>query len=64
MKYLTVKKVLEIHEHALKESGGEPGVRDHGLLDSAIAQPRAGFGGKDLSQASPTRPWPSRFRWS
>ncbi len=48
MKYLTLETVLAIHEHSLEEYGGDPGVRDHGLLDSAVAQPRAGFGGKDL----------------
>jgi death-on-curing protein len=48
MKWLTVKKVLEIHDRSLLESGGDPGVRDQGLLESAVAQPRARFGGKDL----------------
>ena len=53
MKWLTVTKVLEIHEHSLEEYGGDPGVRDQGLLESAVAQPRAGFGGKDLYPKSP-----------
>jgi death-on-curing protein len=48
MKYLTVAKVLEIHEYAIAQTGGEPGVRDQGLLDSAVAQPRVGFSGRDL----------------
>ena len=48
MRWLTVEKVLEIHERSLEESGGDPGVRDQGLLESAVAQPRAGFGGKEL----------------
>jgi hypothetical protein len=48
MKCLTVKKVLEIHERSLVESGGDPGVRDQRLLESAVAQPRASFDGKDL----------------
>ena len=48
MKWLTVKTVLEVHDRSIKESGGDPGVRDQGLLESAVAQPRAGFGGKDL----------------
>jgi death on curing protein len=29
-------------------SGGSPGVRDLGALDSAVAQPRGTFGGEDL----------------
>ena len=48
MKWLTVKKVLEIHDRSLLESGGDAGVRDQGLLESAVAQPRARFDGKDL----------------
>jgi death on curing protein len=48
MKWLTVEKVLAIHDRSLLESGGDPGVRDQGLLESAVAQPRARFGGKNL----------------
>ena len=40
--------VLAIHEDQLKRIGGMPGVRDEGLLDSALAQPFASFGGQDL----------------
>ena len=40
--------VLAIHEDQLKRNGGMPGVRDEGLLDSALAQPFASFGGQDL----------------
>ena len=31
-----------------ERNGGMPGVRDEGLLDSALAQPFASFGGQDL----------------
>jgi death-on-curing protein len=48
MKYLDVKRVLRVHARVIEKSGGDPGVRDLGLLDSAVAQPRAGFDGKDL----------------
>ncbi len=48
MKYLKVKHVLRIHGRVIEQSGGDTGVRDLGLLDSAVAQPRAGFGGTDL----------------
>ncbi len=48
MKYLTIETVLAIHERSLEEYGGDHGVRDRGLLESAVAQPRARFGGKDL----------------
>src|SRR5581483_4554318 len=48
MKYLKIRHVLENHERVIAQSGGDPGVRDPGLLESAVAQPRAGFGGEDL----------------
>lgn len=40
--------VLVIHEDQLARFDGMPGVRDEGLLDSALAQPFASFGGQDL----------------
>ena len=39
--HLTVEQVLEIHRVMLEEFGGAPGVRDEGLLESAIAAPQA-----------------------
>lgn len=48
MKYLTVKDVLLLHNIAIDESGGSHGLRDLGLLESAIARPEATFGGIDL----------------
>jgi death on curing protein len=48
MKYLNVKQVLEIHARSIEQFGGDPTIRDPGLLDSAVAQPRTGFGGHDL----------------
>lgn len=32
--------VLAIHDRQLAEHGGNPGVRDEGLLDSALARPQ------------------------
>ena len=32
--------VLALHERLLAEFGGSPGIRDGGLLDSALARPR------------------------
>jgi death on curing protein len=46
--FLTLQEVLGIHDMELGRTGGEPGVRDLGLLESAIAQPVAGFGGTYL----------------
>jgi len=48
MKYLTVKDVLLLHNMAVDESGGSHGLRDLGLLESAVARPQASFDGQDL----------------
>ncbi len=45
--YLTAVQVLFIHARLLAETGGAPGVRDLGLLGSAIARPRATFDAQD-----------------
>jgi death on curing protein len=40
--------VLELHEEAIGAFGGSAGVRDQGLLASAVATPQASFGGDFL----------------
>ena len=46
----TVSSVLAIHEQVLAAHGGLAGVKDLGLLESAIAAPQASFGGQPLVQ--------------
>ncbi len=46
--FLTLAEILYFHDYQIKRFGGEQGIRDEGLLESAIAQPRAGFGGRWL----------------
>ena len=46
--YLDRETVMAIHDISLEKFGGSPGVRDEGLLDSAIHQPQQSFGGHDL----------------
>jgi len=48
MIYLTVEQVIFIHNRSLEKFGGIYGIRDKGLLESAVARPMATFGGKDL----------------
>lgn len=48
MKYLTVKDVLLLHDIAINKFGGSHGLRDLGLLESAVARPESSFGGEDL----------------
>lgn len=52
--FLTVDQVLAIHRRMIEEFGGEPAVRDHGLLESAVMMPAARFGGKFLHNGIPT----------
>jgi death on curing protein len=46
--YLTAEKILFVHYRLLHETGGEPGVRDLGLLESAVARPQATFDRQEL----------------
>ncbi len=41
--FLTADEVLAIHDALIREFGGPPGVRDHGLLESALFRPRTGY---------------------
>jgi death on curing protein len=47
-RYLKLLEVLELHRQVILQSGGASGLRDLGLLESAIAQPLMTFGGEDL----------------
>ena len=48
MKYLSKRQILLIHQELLETSGGTSGLRDEGLLDSALMTPLQSFGGQDL----------------
>jgi len=41
--FLTVDEVLTIHERLVDAFGGTPGLRDPGLLESALFRPRTGY---------------------
>ena len=44
--FLTVDDVFELHALQLERYGGMDGVRDLNLLESAVLQAQAGFGGE------------------
>ena len=46
--FITEEEVYVIHSDQLNRYGGSAGIRDQGLLQSALAQPSASFGGKWL----------------
>jgi death-on-curing protein len=48
MRYLSLGEVVELHRALLEQTGGAMGIRDLGMLESALAQPRATFDGNDL----------------
>ncbi len=48
IRHLTIEDVLDLHARVIEYSGGSPGLRDWDLLESALAQPKAGFGGVEL----------------
>ena len=45
IEFLTLDDILETHREQIRVYGGSDGVRDLGLLQSALAQPSAAFGG-------------------
>jgi death-on-curing protein len=46
--FLTLDDILESHQNQIDTYGGSHGIRGIGLLESAIAQPEASFGGQYL----------------
>ncbi len=48
VQFLSLDDLLESHAFQIENYGGSHGVRDLGLLESALAQPEAGFGGQYL----------------
>ena len=48
LRFLTIQEVLYFHHAQMEQFGGSMGVRDPGLLESALAQPCASFGGEYL----------------
>ncbi len=47
-RFLDLADVLEIHQSRIDLYGGTAGIRDLGMLQSAIAQPQAGMSGEFL----------------
>ena len=45
---LTKKQVLMLHTQLIESTGGCDGIRDDGLLDSALESPFQSFGGEEL----------------
>src|ERR1043165_299111 len=48
IRFLELEQLAEIHQSQLERRGGSAGLRDEGLLRSALSQPEASFGGRWL----------------
>lgn len=48
MTHLYPKQIIFLHKQIIAITGGSHGVRDKGLLESAVYRPQASFGGRDL----------------
>ena len=46
--YLSAEQVLFIHARLIEETGGSSGIRDLGLLRSAVSRPQATFAQEEL----------------
>lgn len=46
--FLTIDQAIALHADQIQRYGGEPNLRDRGLLESALAQAQAAFGGEYL----------------
>ncbi len=47
-RHLTIDEVLELHRLVIAQSGGSEGMRDRGLLASAVAVPKSTFDKQEL----------------
>ena len=50
--YLTLEEAVDLHRQLIDQFGGAVGVRDLGLLESALARPRAGYYSSISEQAA------------
>ncbi len=52
---IKIEVVLGVHKVLIRKYGGADGVRDQGLLESAIKRPYQTFGGKELYETSESK---------
>lgn len=50
--YLTLEEAVDLHRQLIERFGGAVGVRDLGLLESALARPRSGYYSSISEQAA------------
>lgn len=52
-RFLSIDDILRLHAIAIDDQGGDPSLRDRGLLESAIAVPAQQFDGRFLHEDVP-----------
>ena len=50
--YLTIAEILAIHQRQIEEYGGVQGIRDQGLLESAVFRPQVGYYADVIEEAA------------
>ncbi len=45
---VTLEQILLLHQRVIEETGGTIGMRDQGILESALAQPLMSYAGQEL----------------
>lgn len=45
---LTTRDIIRLHEGIIQATGGEPGIRDEGMIDSAVNSIHSGFDDVEL----------------
>ncbi len=55
MKQLSRRQILLMHDQLLIQAGGLPGLRDEGLLESALSAPFQGFGDAEAYPSLPQK---------
>ncbi len=50
--YLEIAEVVALHERAVRQTGGLLGVRDPGLLESAVMRPQTGYYADVIEEAA------------
>ncbi len=48
MKHITIAQVLQLHNKMIRETGGDDGIRDPALLESALYNALSTFDGNEL----------------
>lgn len=50
--WLRIEAILALHDESISEHGGAPGIRDLGLLESALARPQNRFAYENVDVAA------------